>query len=108
VLRGPVADAPQARRVEDAIEALERRPTPRRGYYTVDFGALGTSGTFSLKGLPWVTLDTVAILTPTSAVQGAAGLRIVVTTLTKGTGLSGSWYSTTALSGLQRLGLIAC
>lgn len=106
MLRRPVAEGPEDRRVEDAIQALERRLTPQRTFVQVDLGTAGTSGTFSIKGLAWVRPESVLLLALTTAAQGAAGLRLVASSINKGEGASGVWYSTSSIGGIQRIGVL--
>ena len=98
----------EERRTSESIDSLDRRLTPRRQYIEVDFGSSpATSATARLGGFTWITLDHCAVIGLTTAAQATAGLRAAVTLIDPGKAIEVSAVASSALTGVQRLSLVA-
>lgn len=101
-----VVNSVNERRLEDAIQALERRRTPRSVYASVDFGAGSTSASSQLTGLTWLTSSMVGVCTPTTSIQVTSGLEVFSVDLVPGKGFTLVARSSSPLTGLQRVGVL--
>lgn len=101
---GPAGSEVSQRRLEDALDTLNKRREPRSHSVSLPFNG-GTSASFFVAA-PWITSSHAVVASMTSAAQLAAKLLTYVS-VEQGKGFTVFGVSNSALSGEQTLQVIS-